>query len=217
MRLITIISFLVFELLTVPVKSASYSVINQSRTKSNFTTETINDKEYIQFSKLSEIFFGNHLSNHESNEISYQNCLIRFAPASFFVLFECSDNRFVGQMNLPALIIRNELLIPFHSFISVLNKSQLMNAKWNEKTIELSQYKFPQEQQKPKAQAPIADSQIKDMEIIDKDSETKMVNPINDSSQKDIKPDHYMIPDKLYRRKIDTKRADSTSINREMR
>lgn len=94
-----------------------------------------NNQKYISISELPKIFA-------EDNDIFSKNYFIErinekliFSDLTFFVVYRNETQMRVAQMNLPSIIIKDNLQIPFKSFLETMNTLGLIKCYFETENI----------------------------------------------------------------------------------
>ncbi|MBI5326167.1 MAG: N-acetylmuramoyl-L-alanine amidase [Ignavibacteriae bacterium] len=80
----------------------------------------MNNISYLPVSQLSPVLFPTGRYEESKGEIKLRNGSIKITPLSFYIVFDNGESIKAGQMNTPAIIIKNQLYVPAVSFFKSL-------------------------------------------------------------------------------------------------
>lgn len=164
-------------------------------------TEPINNIDYIEFSKISKLFEDNYIEK-SSNELKFNNGIIRVAPGSFFLFYENNDVIKIAQLASPAVEFGGKTYLPFQSLIDALINKEIISLvtedEKNDDKIQLKTLKIRNtfsvrnEKTKNHFQEPIRNE-------IEVSREKNKLNLSRDT----LPPDYYYLPDDLIRTELE--------------
>ncbi len=110
-------------------------IVNTGIGTKTASVRLINKSPYITIPEIARVLGYKTLNTHE---IAKGDKLLKFAPGSFFVVFESAKNMRMAQMLQPAIIIDHKIYIPYLSFFSSLEILELFEVEITEKEIQLT-------------------------------------------------------------------------------
>ncbi len=181
----------------------------------NLPITRLNDREYFNLTKHYQRLFLNGKFDNETGKIVLKNSILWVTQLSFFIVKDSADKRQIYQMNMPVLSIKGEFLVPLKPFLQALNYfgMYLINVI-NERHIKISQLDVEPapiikpidktSNKKKKKIGKLEQSAAKENHSRHQKSYDEAIQIKPDTSKPDFRPNQYILPPELYRKKINS-------------
>lgn len=119
------ILFVILLLATIPSNGSETNIVSNNN-KSTIQSEKINGIDYVPLKLIASHIFPKSIFTESSSSIKYKDNEIKLALGSFYVLLRNNSDIRVAQMTLPAISLKNEIVVPFDTFIEALRNLDLI-------------------------------------------------------------------------------------------
>lgn len=128
-------------LITFTAFGSDYSFINAEGKKTILRPYVLNGKEYLAINRYYKSVFPKSNFDSKTHTISHNKNMIKITPATFFLHCTMGGKTYSAQMNLPAIKLGADLLVPLESFFTAINQFPGYSAGVDEKNIVMEKLK----------------------------------------------------------------------------